>query len=164
MAVWVMKLNPKNGKNSFEFCYQEKIVGFGWSVEGSPKSIEEYRKFLDEQKLYAGDTGLTKAINAFEKVNKGDIIWTVDKRGLYYICRIDGEYQYSNEPKHKEADIVNYMHCSIFHKIDSPDLVPDYIIRALGVRGTIQSAKNDKAVELSELLIKYIDGLEKEKE
>lgn len=49
MAVWVMKLNPKNVKNSFEFCYQEKIVGFGWSVEGSPKSIEEYRKLDNSQ-------------------------------------------------------------------------------------------------------------------
>lgn len=162
MAVWVMKLNPKDGKNSFEFCYQERIVGFGWSVEGSPKSIEEYRKFLDEQKLYAGDTGLTKAINAFEKVNKGDIIWTVDKRGAYYICRTDGEYLYSNEPKHKEADIVNYMRCSIFHKIDLLDLLPDSIIHELRVCGTIQAVKNDKAIELSELMIKYIDTLEKE--
>lgn len=162
MAVWVMKLNPTNGKNSFEFCYREKIVGFGWSVEGSPKSIEEYRKFLDEQKLYTGNTSLAKAINAFEKVNKGDIIWTVDKRGVYYICRIDGEYQYSNEPKHKEADIVNYMHCSIFHKIDSLDSVPDSIIHELRVCGTIQAVKNDKAIELSELMIKYVDTLEKQ--
>lgn len=158
-----MKLNPTGGENPFEFCLRQKIVGFGWGVDGSPKNIEEYKNLLSKQKLYLEENA-NRAASTFAKVNKGDIIWTFDKNGEYYICRINGDYAYSNKPEYKKAHIVNYKSCSVFYKIGSGNLVPNAIIHSLGVCGVIQIVKNDKAIELSELLIHYAEKLEKEKE
>lgn len=164
MAVWVMKLNPEGGENPFEFCLRQKIVGFGWGVEGEPKTPQELKELYEAQKPCFNERGFITAINAFVRMKKDDIIWTVDKYGTYYLCQTNGEFHCDYTGEYIKSHIVHYMACPVFYKIGTGELVPNAIIHSLGVCGTIQAVENEEAIKLSHHFLVYIKELEKEKE
>ena len=135
VSAWTMKMRPHGGIDTFNFARENSIVGFGWSLNGNPASIADYRTLRKQENSYEGDTLLNNTLDDFENITKVDsiythLIWVVDPYGHYYICEIVGPYQYSRSLEHDEAGLVNFAEC-IFYRIGTADLVPSAVIETL---------------------------------
>jgi len=135
VSAWTMKMRPHGGIDTFSFAREKGIVGFGWSLNGNPSTIAEYRALRMQENAYEGDTLLSNTLDDFENITKVDsiythLIWVVDPYGYYYICEITGPYQYSRSTEHDEAGLVNFAEC-IFYRIGTADLVPSAVIETL---------------------------------
>lgn len=162
MSVYTLKMNLIDKPNSFEFCKDNGYIGFGWGIPdiyGVVNSIDDYKLIRKNNGLYANCKELTKSINAFNEMKKGDFIWTLDSSALtakYYLCKISGEYVHLNEEHSDKFGIANCMLCEYLY-IGSADLVPRSVMRPLHSNGIIYKLKDIKEQETAELLYKAND-------
>lgn len=148
VSLWVMKLRPNGGTDSFAFCQEQEIVGFGWGLKGTPATIPEYRQMREAEGAYPGDKLLDQTLDYFESMtSKGyiNLVWTQDKVGNYYLCEITGDYQYSRDERHEQAGIVNFTPCK-FYSVGR-DLVPQAVTEAMSTSGVIDFVRDGVAVE-----------------
>lgn len=154
VTVWVMKLQPNGGVDTFNFCYKNSIIGFGWGLDSSPKTINEYRKLRNDENKYPGDVTLDNTLSDFENMTSTghyNLVWTVDTKGNYYICEIVGKYQYNRDEVHDKAGIVNFAKCK-FYKVGSSDLVPKSVFELFEDDGVINNMLSEKDNETTTLL------------
>jgi hypothetical protein len=156
IAVWTMKLRPHGAIEPFNFCRDNSIVGFGWSLQGNPATIREFRAMRLEEGAYPGDTMLGDTLDSFENMTSPGssythLVWTVSPDGIYYICEITGGYRYSRSEAHDRAGMVNFAEC-IFYRVGSEDLVPHFIIDELGESGVIRFVSDSQAIEVTRKL------------
>jgi len=156
VAAWTMKLRPHGAIEPFNFCYDNSIVGFGWSLQGNPTTIREFRTMRLEEGAYPGDTMLNDTLDSFENMTSPGsrythLVWTVCPDGVYYICEITGGHRYSRDEAHDRAGMVNFAEC-IFYGIGSDDLVPQFIINSLGESGIIRFVSDTQAIEITLML------------
>ena len=117
VSVWTMQLRPNGGVDSFAFCRENGIVGFGWGLAGTPETVTDYRRLRVREGAYPGDKELDHTLDCFENMVSKDfvnLVWTRDSAGEYYLCEITGGYQYCRDEAHERAGIVNFTACS-FH-------------------------------------------------
>lgn len=149
VVVWTMQLRPNGGVDSFAFCLEQDIVGFGWGLEGTPETISEYRTLRTQEEAYPGDALLNATLDSFENMTASDyvnLVWVRDANGYYYICEITGPYQYSREDSHERAGIVNFASCT-FYRVGFVDLVPQPVLDKLEGDGVIQCVLDVGAIE-----------------
>lgn len=140
VVVWTMQLRPNGGVDSFAFCMEQDIVGFGWGLEGTPETVSEYRALRTQEGAYPGDTLLNATLDSFENMTAADyvnLVWVRDADGYYYICEITGPYQYSRDDSHERAGIVNFAACT-FYRVGFVELVPQPVLNKLEGDGVIQ--------------------------
>lgn len=149
VTAWTMKLRPNGGVDSFAFCREQGIVGFGWGLDGNPETITEYRSIRTQEGAYPGDTLLNTTLDYFENMTTADyvnLVWVCDSDGYYYICEITGPYQYSRDDTHERAGIVNFAACT-FYRVGFEDLVPESVIAELNQSGVIRYVHDGSAIE-----------------
>jgi len=156
VSAWTMKLRPHGGIDTFNFAREHGIVGFGWSLNGNPSTIAEFRALRSQENAYEGDTLLSNTLDDFENITKADsiythLIWVVDPYGYYYICEITGIYEYSRSPEHDAAGIVNFAEC-IFYRIGTTDLVPSAVIKSLSEGELVIHLQGREATEITKQL------------
>lgn len=162
--LWRINIKPssKEGVNPREFCLNENILGVGWVVDGNDKMTwEEYnnkalKKYYYEDEITfkkkQGSRSWKSAINIIKDNMKiGDLCWTRDKNGVYYLGRIMGEWEYRGSKEYINADIVNIRKC-IWVKIGLIDEVPGKVINSFAARSTVQKVWDNTALEYSKLL------------
>jgi len=150
VAVWTMKLRPHGAIEPFSFCLDNSIVGFGWSLQGNPESIREFRSMRVEEGAYPGDTMLNDTLDSFENMTSHGssythLVWAVSPDGIYYIFEITGGYRYSRDEAHDRAGMVNFAE-GVFYKVGSDDLVPQIIIDEFGESGVIRFVSDTHAL------------------
>ena len=153
VTVWTMKLRPNGGVDSFAFCLEQGIVGFGWGLEGSPATMAEYRGMRAREGAYPGDKSLDRTLDSFENMTTSErthLVWTRDSRGEYYICEITGAYQYSRDEAHEQAGIVNFAPCK-FYSVGR-DLVPEAVMKSMEASGVIQFVRGAEPTEITRKL------------
>lgn len=158
VVVWTMQLRPNGGVDSFTFCMEQDIVGFGWGLSGTPETISEYRALRTQEEAYPGDTLLNATLDSFENMTAADyvnLVWVRDADGYYYICEIIGPYQYSRDDSHERAGIVNFAACT-FYRVGFVDLVPQAVLDKLEGGGVIQCVLDVGAIEETEQLWKML--------
>lgn len=132
-----IKTASKKGIDSFMFCLERGILGFGWplkDVNGKKiKDIEEYEKL---GKIQYKSKGLSTAINAFKKIEIDDLVWT-RHQGIYYLCRVEGKWRYESDNANYDADVVNVIPVK-FIKVGTVENVPGKVVNAFRARSTIQ--------------------------
>ena len=149
VTAWTMKLRPNGGVDSFAFCQEHGIVGFGWGLDGNPETITEYRSIRTQEGAYPGDTLLNTTLDYFENMTTADyvnLVWVCDSEGYYYICEITGPYQYNRDDAHETAGIVNFASCT-FYRVGFEDLVPQPVLDALEKDGVIRFVGSAGATE-----------------
>lgn len=154
VTVWTMQLRPNGGVDSFAFCQEQSIVGFGWGLDGNPDAITEYRSMRTQERAYPGDTLLNTTLDYFENMTTTDyvnLVWVRDSDGYYYICEITGSYQYSRDDAHETAGIVNFAPCT-FYRVGFEDLVPQLVLDELREDGVIRFVGDAEATEETEQL------------
>lgn len=159
MQIWRLNINPDSdeGTDPRRFCLEKGILGFGWSIESSSSEVdwEEYQAKAAEK---YGDRSWKAAINGLhDRMEKGDLCWTRDHDGSYYLGRVEGPWRYEGGIEYREADIVNVRDCN-WVKVGSPDAVPGKVINSF-FQGTLQRVTGDAIREYSDMLYRRLSEM-----
>ena len=111
----------QKGVDPHDFCMKKGILGVGWCVTSrenpeTPMGWERYCSLAKEEGYDKGNNWRA-AMNALhDRMNVGDLCWSKDPRGNYYLKRITGGWEYRGAADHYDADIVNVRKCE-WHRV-----------------------------------------------
>lgn len=86
-----LKTNTDYRDELIDFCLHggKQYVAVGWSyVYENGAEITDYRSYYDA--VRASGTRMNHALNLFRYAEEGDLFWTRDLDGCYWICRAEG--------------------------------------------------------------------------
>lgn len=138
--VFRLHVRPKGGKQdgalSFSYCRQRNILGMGWgvgTVTGQELDWDAYKRLAE----FANPKGLPSVRMLRDRVSVGDLIWTRDTDGSYYIAKVREPWRYlDGGSKGQEADIYNFVACEM-HRVRPGD-VPGKVIACFRPPRTFQ--------------------------
>ncbi len=154
MTVYRIHIRPKGGKAdpelSFRYCVDNAVLGMGWEVgdlrrdvtwdEYETKGIEKY-----------GAKELSRVRYLKKNAREGDLIWTRDTLGNYYLGRVKSEWEYSHSDESVAADVVNFVRC--YDLIDvRVDDIPGKVVASFRPTRTIQAIRSETVSEYSRYL------------
>lgn len=158
MQLWRINLKPdsQQGIDAAEFCISGKIVGIGWAVDPSPSTKEEYWR-LGEKAYKTGRSWSAAANAVLYRMKVGDLIWTRNRQGVYFLGRIESDWRHENAPTFVAADIANVRSCS-WVKVGAMDNVPGAVINGFRPAATVQLVTDASAALYSQLLFADLTG------
>ena len=152
MNLFRIHIRPRGGTDdmvaTFQYCMDQRILGVGWRVEGLPNT-DDWSVYENAAK-HVHDS-LQQPRYIYENVQKGDLAWTRDPYGQYYLARVIGGWEYLATSKSLEMDIdiANVFRCN-FLPVDL-DAVPGTVVSKFGFRGrSIQRIHNPGALAYSQ--------------
>lgn len=159
MYVFRMYIRPKGGTadlhTTFDYCLKNGILGVGWRTP-SQQNTKNWDEYYAEASQVHNNLQVCKYIH--KCVSEGDLVWTRDYLGQYYLARVTSGWEYwvTEEAKELDIDIANIFHC-VFKRVDI-DEVPGYIVNCFRARRAIQEVGNDRACEYSRYLWTVLGG------
>lgn len=119
--VWQVDVRPfADGQDPVKLCLEEGVVGIGWRISGRPSSKEDY--WEKAKAIYSKNAQWARAATPFLfQMKENDLVWMKDFAGIYYLGRIESDWEYRDEPAYLQAEMVNVRKCS-FYKVglDAP--------------------------------------------
>lgn len=162
MQVWRLNINPDSDEdvNPRKFCFENNVLGFGWPVDTNSGQVD-WKDYEEKAESKYGSSW-RKAINGLKrKMQEGDLCWTRDYNGTYYLGKVEGPWRYEDSPPHKRADIVNVRDCR-WVKVGASDKVPGRIVDSYPGM-TLQKVNGDTVREYSGIVYRQYSGEEKER-
>lgn len=153
MYVYRIHIRPSGGsadiQTSFQYCLENDILGVGWRVDGLIET-QEWDKYYEKALSTHGKVNNCKYIHDW--VKKGDLAWTRDSNGTYYLARVTSGWEYWTNQKGIEldVDIANIFRCR-FHKVDIEE-VPGKVVACFRAPRTIQEIADKRARAYSQHL------------
>jgi hypothetical protein len=147
-SVWRINLKSaaSAGVDPRRFCLDNDCLGVGWSV-GQALDLDAASYNSAARAMYAMDKGWFTAVNALQsRIAQGDLCWTRDLDGYYYLGRITGPWRYDSASENILADIVNVRPCT-WIKVGSAESVPGKVINSFRASRTLQRVA-DPTVQL----------------
>jgi hypothetical protein len=148
MNVWRLNIKPdaQVGVDPREFCFEKTILGVGWPLDEASTEVgwEQYRERA-EQKYEVGlnDKGWWRALNALHnRMEIGDLVWCRDRKGVYRLGQVTGEWRYVSTREHREADIVNVRDCE-WCEVGTEDAVPGKVAQSFALGGTLRRVSDE---------------------
>ncbi len=163
MTLWRLNINTASrpGFDARLFCLKNNFLGIGWPVEeagNAPRDFEHYVELGNIEYSQKGDNGWWTAVNAIgNKIEVGDLCWTRDTTGVYYIGKIFGEWRYLHSEEADNYDIHNVRPCK-WHRVGLVDAVPGAVERSFGPARTLQPVKDATAATYSQYLYDQFSG------
>jgi len=140
MKVWRLNIKPDSAPNvdPRKFCFNRGILGAGWPVD-APSGIDadRYRRLASEKYGSGSWTSFFRAVH--QRMDEGDLCWTRDQSGVYYLGQVTGSWRYESGSEHIRADVVNVRNCD-WAKIGEADAVPGKILNSFRGR-TLQRSR-----------------------
>lgn len=121
----------------FQYCIDNNLAAIGWPVTNAPQSPSEYTEMAFSE--YKKKTSSMVFAN---KISIGDLIWTRNVNGIYFLGRIESPWYYSIMEDQKGMDINNQRKC-VWIKIGNEEEVPGKILACFRNRITLQSIDSD---------------------
>lgn len=157
MKIWRLTINTsaQEGVDPRKFCIEKNFLGFGWGVGATgPLDWSEYEKLGTE--IYYNkvdrDNGWWPAANAIHnRMEVGDLCWTRDWDGRYFLGRVEGPWKYCTTEEHISTDVVNVRPCRWFY-IGTDDAVPGKVLNSFRTGRTLQ-AVHDRTTNIYSKLI-----------
>jgi hypothetical protein len=153
MYVFRIHIRPQGGSadmdTTFNYCLKEGILGVGWRTP-SNRNTRKWNEYYDEASQEHNNLQVCKYIQKW--VSPGDLVWTRDPSGQYYLSRVTSGWEYwtTEESKQLDIDIANIFRCEL--KYVDIDEVPGKIVACFRASRTIQEVADDKASEYSRYL------------
>ena len=161
MNIWRITIKPEavEGVDPRRFCLERNILGVGWGVDGPDSMDWDTYEALGTTKYYdEGDKGWWPAVNAIRnRMAEGDLCWTRDWEGNYYLGRIDGPWEYRATPEHLDADVVNVRSCR-WVSTGTVDSVPGKVLNSFRAGRTVQAVHDDTVHFYSKLQFNSASG------
>jgi hypothetical protein len=153
MYVFRIHIRPQGGsadmKTTFNYCLKEGILGVGWRT-ASNRSTKNWNEYYEEASRDHDNLQVCKYIQKW--VSPGDLVWTRDPSGRYYLGRVTSGWEYwvTEESKRLDIDIANIFRCEL--KPVDIDEVPGKIVACFRGPRTIQEVADENASEYSRYL------------
>ncbi|QYJ95431.1 hypothetical protein [Shewanella spartinae] len=154
MKVWRLNIKTaaKTGVNPRKFCLDNNILGAGWSI--SLTGEVDWENYIREAKVKFKGRGrsFSAAINAIKnRMKVGDLCWTRDHDGNYYLGVVLGEWEYKSDSEYQAANVVNIRSCKWF-KVGAVDVVPGKVVNSYISGSTIQQVKGHEILTYCQYL------------
>ena len=156
--LWRINLKPdsQQGVDATGFCIDRGIVGIGWGLDPAPTTKEDY--WQRGRALYKKGRSWSAAANAvLHRMRVGDLIWTRNRQGVYFLGKIAGDWRHEVGPDYLAADIANVRPCT-WAKVGAMDNVPGSVINAFRPASTVQRVSDPSAELYSQLLFGDLTG------
>jgi hypothetical protein len=153
MYVFRIHIRPQGGSadmpTTFNYCLKNGILGVGWRTN-SNRNTKNWDEYFNEASQEYGDLPRCKYIKKW--VSEGDLVWTRDAVGQYYLTRVISGWEYwtSQEAIDQDIDIANIFRV-VFKPVDI-DAVPGKIVACFRGPMSIQEIADEKAHEYSKYL------------
>lgn len=136
-------------KTTFAHCMMNGILGVGWRTP-SDRNTSSWDEYYEEACQEHENLQICKYIHKL--VSPGDLVWTRDSSGQYYLARVSSGWEYwtTEESRRLNIDIANIFRCEI--KLVEIDEVPGKIVACFRATRTIQKIADNRACEYSKFL------------
>ena len=155
MNIWRLTISTdaKEGVDPRKFCFEGNILGVGWPVvAASPLDWGSYERLGTQEYYDRGDKGWWPAVNAIRnRMKVGDLCWSRDWDGKYYLGRVVGPWEYRAASEHIDADVVNVRSCH-WVSVGTEDAVPGKVLNSFRASRTLQ-AVHDNTIRFYSMLI-----------
>jgi hypothetical protein len=162
VRVFRLHIRPGGGLQdpaaSFAYCLREGVLGVGWQVpiaQGKTLTWQDYQNLAIEE--HGSVSEISRVQFLHDQIEVGDLIWTRDTKGKYYLARVQSPWEYFDTPDGRNADIANVVRCRLL-EVPQADEVPGKIVACFRARRTIQSIMDATAVFYSQLLWNQLAG------
>lgn len=153
MYVFRIHIRPQGGSadmpTTFNYCLRNGILGVGWRTH-SNQNTKNWDEYFSEASQTHENLQVCKYIKKW--VSEGDLVWTRDATGQYYLARVTSGWEYwiSQEANQLDIDIANIFRV-VFKSVDIDD-VPGKVVACFRATRTIQEVADMKAREYSKHL------------
>lgn len=150
MYVFRIHIRPQGGsadmKTTFDYCVRNGILGVGWRTP-SDRNTKNWDEYFTEASQTHGKLQVCKYIHKW--VSAGDLVWTRDASGNYYLALVTSGWEYwtTEESRRLDIDIANIFRCEL--RPVAIDEVPGKIIACFRATRSIQEIADAKAAEYS---------------
>ena len=140
---------------TFKYCLKNGLLGVGWRTNTN-SCTTNWDKYFNEAKTMHKKLQVCKYIKKW--VSQGDLVWTRDEKGQYFLSRVNSGWEYwvSQEAKDLDIDVANIFRCALL-KVDI-DAVPGKIVACFRSPKSIQKVNDIKAHEYSKYLWNTLSG------
>lgn len=134
---------------TFDYCLRNGILGVGWRTN-SNRNTKNWDEYLNEASQIHSKLQICKYIKKW--VSEGDLVWTRDAAGQYYLARVISGWEYwtSQEANDLDIDVANVFRV-VFKSVDL-DAVSGKIVACFRASRSIQEVADKKAREYSKHL------------
>lgn len=159
MQLWRMNLKPESvqGVDAAAFCINQGVLGIGWRLDAPPASREDYWSRGEATFAKFGRSWSASANAVLYRMQTGDLVWTRDCRGTYFLGRISGDWEYRATQEYQDADIINVRPCE-WRKVGTMDYVPGAVINGFRAQATVQAVYDVSATLYSQFLFADLSG------
>ena len=161
MSVYRIHIRPGGGsadmKTIFQYCLDNGLLGAGYRVhDGAIIRTEDWDEFYMKASQIHDNLNTCKYIQKW--VTEGDLVWTRDPAGQYFLARVTSGWEYwtSQEGINQDIDIANIFRCDI-REVEL-DAVPGKIIACFRAPRTIQEIADGPAIAYSKHLWNELSG------
>lgn len=162
MYVYRIHIRPGGGsadvKTIFQYCLANGLLGAGYRIaDRTIIRTKDWDEFYRKASLTHTDLNTCKYIQKW--VTEGDLVWTRDPVGQYYLARVKSGWEYwtSQEGIDQDIDIANVFRCDI-RKVEELDAVPGKVIACFRASRTIQEIADKTAIAYSKFLWNELSG------
>jgi hypothetical protein len=164
MTLWRLNIKTaaQKGFDPCEFCLSKNLAGVGWPVVDGrgkpPRNLEEYKDLGHVKYSLRGDRSWWPALNVLGfRMKDGDLCWTRDASGTYFLGRIIGPWSYLHGKEATAHDIHSVRPCD-WQKVGLLDAVPGAVERSFGPARTVQVVRDEAAAAFSSFLFARLRG------
>ncbi len=157
MNIWRIHIRPSGGrenhKRAFKFCLESNVIGMGWRVNlDNNEVITNYKEYWSDGEAIYGTPSWRSNVGRFiNDVSIGDLIWTRNSQGVYYLGRIEGNWEYRESDASIHADILNIRKTNLF-EVGLESKVPGKVISAFRAGRTLQKIHGNTTAIYSKYL------------
>jgi len=143
MALWRIKINSEHPDvtdwdGARRYCRERGLVGVGWGLKDVLDDGAAYDEVLEAVAEVPGwSPGGPNTISRLaEQVQVGELIWTRDRGGAFWLGRIEeGTWRYDGSPEAYEWDLNNVRPCRWLSDSLRDYEVPGAVVRGFSGRG-----------------------------
>ena len=112
-------------ETTFDYCLKRSVLGVGWRTP-SGGDTKDWDTYLSDASPHYSD--LTVCAFIHDRVREGDLVWSRDPLGRYYLARVNSGWEYwmTEEAEANDIDIANIFRCTI--KAVEPSMVPGKVV------------------------------------
>lgn len=159
MTVWRIKLNSGRPGVDWDgakaYCRQQGIVGVGWGrpeVLADGATLDEVIAAVEQMPDWL-PTGPKIVRRLAEQMHDGDLVWTRDRAGGYWLGRVGEPYRYDGTPAALAWDVNNQRPCQWLAEAFRDFEIPGAVVRNFAGTGeTLRRIKEPAAVRVTEML------------
>lgn len=166
MNVWIVNLKDnrkektnENNRSKFEICKEKSVIAFGWAVDKSAKTWDEYKYNVSHYSDFSKNDirSFLKAATAFENMKPDDLVWTRDPNTKkYYICKILSDFEPSVFRNLEGCDISVFRNCEYKEIGFLPTVTNKITWRNLISRPTVRRVLNNTVITETNRLFKEV--------